>query len=368
MSLLESRQAQAAEAGGRIRSEPLAEPMAGRRYRSWMRMSDEEVVAAANAFVRENGVANRTQLWKADAGMADRIRKRGLWKRIGFPGGTEKADGTGGRRDCESGRPGRGGNGKSVEAKQKRGGSLTPYDVISEPGRHGAERLADGRTGYAEAPEHEEGRPASVEAACGPAASFTRDEAVFLAQSAIDEMGISTLEELGGLDPEMHAIVVETGAAGSLSFPKRPEGGERRDGNGGEAAERGADEAPPARSEPRGVAEEERMFKLILTEAFGLGTSNPAIGSHRETVQSLQAGLKRKLKGPAQQRLFKRCWGRMEAEGMITYNSNKTAASLDLSVRPDGGGGLSSALSSATGAQCAVSPEWRAMLSGGRGC
>ncbi len=280
MAFLEQRAAQAGMEEGRLRSDPLAEPIT-RKYRSWMRMGDDEVVAIVNTFVKENGVENRTQLWKADAGMADRIKKRGLWDRIEF------------------GRKNGAGNGQGGGA-----GSIAP--------------------------------------AAGPA-GFSRDDIVFLAQSAIDEMEVASLDELGRLDAEMHALVVETGAAGSLSFA-RP---------AGEAAG-GTDGMRPY--EGRRLMDEEAMYRLILSEGFGMGCANAALGSHRETIQKLQCGLKRKLKGPAQQRLFKRCWGRMEAEGAIAYNSNRTAASLDPSVRKPSDPALATALSWAFSEQAKVGP------------
>ncbi len=307
MGLLEVRTVAAAESSVRLKAElkaePLSEPPRGRRYRSWMGMGDEEVVAAVNAFVRENGIPNRTRLWKEDAGMADRVRKRGLWERIEFAGK--------------------------------------------------AERPKDGRAGKADAGEipPEAGACARAKEARAPA-GFSREEAATLAQSTIDELEMSSLGELERLDPEMHAIVMETGAADLLSFA---ETGPPHSGKNG-AVHPGEEGDKPKTDELRA---EESMYRLILSECFGLGSANPALGSRRGTIQSLQCGIKRKLKGPADQRRFKKCWGRMEAEGLIAYNSNRTAASLDLSARSPGDSSLRCALVAAMSEQAGLGPEWR---------
>ncbi len=185
-------------------------------------------------------------------------------------------------------------------------------------------------------------------AGAGRASGFTREDVVFLAQSAIDEMAIGSLGELARLDTEMHALVMETGAAVALRFPAPPDRGSAEE------------ERPRERKEANGKAEgEEEMYRLILSDGFGMGGASPAIGSHRETIQKLQSRLKRKLKGPAQQRLFKRCWSRMEAEGAIAYNSNRTAASLDPSVRNPSDPVLTSALSWAFANHGKVGSGWQ---------
>ena len=69
--------------------EPLAEglqtfPTDPRGRRLWSRMSDEEVVEVARKFMEEKGITGRKELEKADQGLYQVLRKRGLLDEVGF--------------------------------------------------------------------------------------------------------------------------------------------------------------------------------------------------------------------------------------------------------------------------------------------
>ncbi len=289
-----------------------------RRYRSWKSKSDDEVVGIAQEVIDRNSVSCRTKLWESDAGLADRLRERGLWSRVRFCGGNGKA-GCGGSAD------------------------------------HGP---APATTPAKEAePAEESCRP--------PAEPFSKDDVVFLAQSAIDEIGISGMGELARLDAELHLLVAEAGVQGRLRFAAEKDDGAGEaggtPGKGPEGADcqllgLSAEQLRKADLHGRDTGEEE-MFRLIFAECFRVGTGNPYLGSMRGTIPKLQSNMNRKLSG-RQHRLFRKCWARMESEGVISYNHNRTAASVDIGGRGLKDAGLARALSWASAEQIKVGPEW----------
>ncbi|MFN7991536.1 MAG: hypothetical protein U0R44_05240 [Candidatus Micrarchaeia archaeon] len=292
-------------ADGSHDASPVAHPR--KKYRSWKNKTDDEIVEMADAFIAENKIRSRSMLWAVDAGLADRLRKRGLWDRISFTGA---------------------------------GPNMRPQ-------RRAEKSAAGGMQGQAEQPAVEKSEP------------ICSEDIVFLAQSAIDDAGLSSLDELEILDPEICGLVRERGLCGSLRFRSAL------------PAEEGPAEAAPAllglraeelrKSDLRGLELGEReMFGLILAECFRLGTGGPYIGNSRCTVPKLQSNMNRKLGGP-QHRVFRKCWDRMVAEGVIVYNQNSSAASLDIDARIRDGA-LREAVGWAIGQQMDVSREWRARL------
>jgi hypothetical protein len=251
-----------------------------RKFRSWMGMGDDQIVAIVNAFVLENRVPSMRKLWELDAGMADRVRARGLWKRLGF---------------CD-------GQGAKARAQAWR--------------RPGAETRAG--SGKAEADERKEEAPASE--------PLSKEDILFLAQSAIDDAGLSSAEELAVLDPELFEAAKAAGADGMLSYVKTERG--RAPGAGGAGSGSMDGEGAQKRA---AAMDEEMMYRTICTECFRMGTGSPYICGFRTTVQKLQSNMHRKLGGP-RHRMFRKCWDRMVAEGAITYNSNATAASINPSA------------------------------------
>jgi hypothetical protein len=299
-----------------------------RRYRSWKAKSDDEVVAIARDVVRDNGVTSKTMLWKVDAGLADRIRERGLWERVGFlPKGVNR------ERAC---------------AKASGGGDAPGNGGSSQAGGGGPAQLNGGK-----APD------------C-PAA-WEKDDVVFLAQSLIDEMRIADAAELGRLDPELHALIEELGAGAGLGFHPEPPARRADDGPAGAPPEgvvpmQSMSAEQLRKADLHGAAiSEEMAYRLILADCFRLGTANPFIGGVRATVPKLQGNINRRLNGP-QHKTFRKCWDRMVAEGVVAHNSNGSAASVDPDPAPVRDGALRSALAWALSEQSKVSPEWRAKI------
>jgi len=54
------------------------------RQRDWRSIPDDEIVAYAKKFMKERGITGRTELWKADGGLYNTLKKRKLHDRIGF--------------------------------------------------------------------------------------------------------------------------------------------------------------------------------------------------------------------------------------------------------------------------------------------
>ncbi len=305
-----------------------------RRYRSWKTKSDDEVAGIAQEVIDRHAVSCRTRLWEVDAGLADRLRERGLWGKIRFCGT---------------------GNGKNRAATAEH---------VPAPAKAPAKEAE---------PAEERCRP--------PAEPFSRDEVVFLAQSAIDEIGISGMGELARLDAELHNLVAESGVQERLRFApaEKANGSTEESTVGGAVCSPGGNGAGgPAGKGPEGAdgrllglsAEqlrkadlhgretgEEEMFRLIFAECFRVGTGNPYLGSMRGTIPKLQSNMNRRLSG-RQHRLFRKCWARMESESVITYNHNRTAASVDIGTRGLREAGLVRALSWASAEQMKVGPEW----------
>ncbi len=321
----EPRQARAFRGRGAL-SEALRDGRAAeaakpkRRYRSWKSKSDDEVVGIAQEAIERNSVSCRTKLWEVDAGLADRLRERGLWDRVRFCRGNGKAD-----------------NGGSGDGPLQAKAPAKEAEPAGEPCRP-------------------------------PAEPFSKDDVVFLAQSAIDEIGISGMGELARLDSELHLLVADAGVQGRLRFAEEKEDGARGKDETGGAQGKGpegadgqllrlsAEQLRKADLHGRETGEEE-MFRLIFAESFRVGTGNPYLGSMRGTIPKLQSNMNRKLSG-RQHRLFRKCWARMESEGVISYNHNRTAASIDIGSRGLKDAGLARALSWASAEQIKVGPEW----------
>lgn len=278
----------------------------GRKYRSWMRMDDAELLSVVNRAVLENGITGRKMLREFDSGMASRLSVRGLWNRVEYC----KKDGA--RKEC---RP-----------------------DAAAPEEAGPEAKAPAVAG---------------ESSESPALGV--DEIVFLAQSAINDGGLSSMEELSIIDPELHGAVVEAGAEARLAFPIMvelpsvadddgeisgvktacPAGNGQHDAAG--PGERNGDRGPGSgnglgdgkNGDGRAHAmDEESMYRRICSECFRIGGANAFIGGSRTTIPKLQSAMHRKLGGP-EHKLFRKCWDRMAAEGAIAFNSNSTAASLN---------------------------------------
>ena len=281
---------------------PLAEGRARRRYIKWGSLGEQELIETANRIILEKGIRSMRQMKADDNSMFRAIRERGLDGKVSLFKGN--GAGTNPLEPAASGAPEAGAEAPQIE---------TP------PGKEAGGREAGGR-------------------APGAHPGLSQAEVAELAQLVIDEGKLSGMEELSIIDPEIAGALKALKAEGLIVFA--------------------TDEAGPAGGqEPGGVKKqapaeisEEEMFRRICEECFRVSGGNPFLGTRRGTIPKLQSSIKRKLTGP-QHRVFKKCWDRMEAEGAIVYNTNKSAASLDLYCEPRTEG-LKEALRWASG-QCA---------------
>lgn len=252
--------------------EPLAEGPVKRRYIRWSTLGEGEFLETVNRIVREKGIRSMRQMKGEDSSMFKAVRERGLEGKVSFPNGKAAAPGPG----------------QDVEAADAPG----KQDPPKAPGEDGSKGVP-----------------------------LTAQEIAQLAQMVVDEGGLRGMEELELLDPEIAGAVRGHGIGGLLVFaPQESPPVPEEAGNGGRRQENGA------------ITEEE-MFRRICAECFRVCGGNAFLGARRGTIPKLQGTLKRKLAG-AEHRMFKRCWDRMEAEGAIMYNSNKSAASLNLYCEP----------------------------------
>lgn len=305
---------------------PIEEGLSGRceapkrKYRSWMNMGDDELLSVASRTARENGLTGRKMLREFDSGLASRLSARGLWARVEY-GAKDGAKHETEKRPKPENRPEHG-----------TGNSPKPGNAL-EPLKPGGQE-------------------------------YCADEIVFLAQSAIQDGGLSCMDELAIIDPELHGAVVGAGAEARLVFPVMIEmpaiadddcqsaglcealGG--RNGRGDNGNGSGFRESA-GRDEKARAIDEEAMYRMICRECFRVGGASPFVGGCRTTIPKLQSAMHRKL-GGHEHKLFRKCWDRMAAEGAIAFNSNSTAASLNphADVRD---GKLRSALEWAAGEQ-----------------
>jgi hypothetical protein len=305
------------------------------RCRKWKDKSDDELAGIVNDFVGKNRIRTKRALWDADAGLADRVRERGLWDRIAFHEGSAHETAVARRTGCQAKKDG-----------------------------DGAGRKPD-----AGGPAALDARPAAVEKQ--DKGIWTEDEITFLAQSMIDEMEIADMGELETFDGELHRMVVDMGLEGKLGFHERKESGDAQrpdavEGAGeGVAGCRAALSAGASAEQVRKLGLQENgfdeglMFRLICAECFRMGSAAPFVGGRRTTLEKLRSGLQRKLSG-RQQRLFRRCWDRMASEGAISFNSNRTAASLNPLLSQLGEGPLRDAIAWAVREQMSVDGRWEA--------
>ncbi len=262
-----------------------------RKFRSWMRMSDDEVLIIVNEFVGRNGLSGMRALWDADSGMADRVRDRGLEGRVKFC-----------NRAAYSAMPA----GK-VREKRPETENQVPY-----------------ATPVPDHPQPESESRAEAHPQAPPA--LEDREIASLAQDAIGEFGLSSPADLKAAFPELYDEMESRKLWSSVGFTKETAEEEGRLGGFGLAD---SAEAVRKAGAERAHADERSMFMLICAECFRVGTANPYIGGFRSTLQKLHSGISRRLGGPAH-KAFRKCWDRMAAEGAITFNSNSTAASLNM--------------------------------------
>ena len=276
----------------------LLEGAAGkRRYRSWKSMSDDDMVKAAQRVIDEGKVPCKTRLWDVDAGLADRLRKRGLWGRVSFWK-----------------------EGAQPPAEPARS------EVKSEPVARKEEKPA--------------------------ASGWEKGDVMFLAQSAIEERGIHEPAGLEMLDPDLYALAAEHGVLAELRFVEKA-GAEEDGSKAGELLRLGAGQVRKAPLKGLELCEEE-VYRLILAECFRIGTGGPYMNGVRGTIPKLQSNINRKMSGP-QHKMFRKCWDRMASEGVISYNQNSSAASVSLAVHEVRDESLASALAWASAEHSKVS-------------
>lgn len=263
-------------------AEPISEPPQKRRYIKWGSMGDAEFLEAAQRIVDEKGIRSMNHMKKTDNSMFRAVKERGLEGKVRFVNGSPHA---------------------GLEAAPK-------TNVASKNGKG-----ADGRVIEAKEPE-----PCKA-----PVAVLCREDARELAQLVIDEGSLASFEELAFLEPEISQAAQSAGAVPDLVFavPRAPP--ERTCDAPGE-------DRPQPGSNARQTSESE-MYRMILSECFRIGGANPFMGNRRGTIPVLQANLNRRLSGP-EHKLFRKCWDRMAAEGAIAFNTNRTAASLDVRSSP----------------------------------
>src|SRR5271157_1110804 len=278
--------------GAFVRRPVLVESAHGRRKnRSWKTMGDDEVAGAINAFIAERGITSMHGLRDQNDYMAVLVGKRGIRDMIVFcPGGRNKA----------------------------------PQSIGMEPLSLDAE--ADTKAGA--------GGPV-------PSKSDSRlddGEIIALAQEAIRELGLQDLECLRRDFGELHEIVVSRGLAQSIVFEGAALG--KIDATQ-EALPKPRERLEPASLSPERLRKmdideleisRESMYILICACCFKVGTPFPVLSGMKAAMPDLQAQIQRKLNG-SQNRLLRRCWGKMIAEGAIGFNSNSSAASLNLTAR-----------------------------------
>ena len=269
-----------------------------RKFRSWKGMGNGEFLEAVNAFARKEGIASMNGLWNADAGMADRVRARGLEGSVHFC-----VNGNAGR----AARPeGRAGKSAAVAAKPM----PAPAEADAAPAADGAGQESAGE---------ETGRPAAE------APVLEDADVIALAQEAIGELGLHSREDLRAAFGELFAEAETRGLWDALDFP----GGEEADASEKPGLPRRASAEEMRKAPLRELSLDERaMYRLICADCFRVGAGSPYVGGCRATLEKLQSNLVRRLSGP-QHRLLRKCWDRMVAEGAIVYNSSGTAASLD---------------------------------------
>ncbi|HSB47862.1 MAG TPA: hypothetical protein VLD37_07660 [Candidatus Bilamarchaeum sp.] len=187
-----------------------------------------------------------------------------------------------------------------------------------------------------------------------PEPVLCRDEARELAQLFIDEGSLESFAELEILEPEISHAAASAGAIPLLVFAKPKEKPE-------------AHCAPPEeKTEARRLGEDD-MYRRIMKECFRMGTGSPYVGSVRCTIPRLKSAMNRKLSGP-DHRLFKKCWDRMAAEGVIVYNTNCSAASIDTAPEKLRDEKLAAALAWAVSEQVKACPGWRGAVTSSAGC
>lgn len=148
------------------------------------------------------------------------------------------------------------------------------------------------------------------------------------------------MEDLHREFGELHELVVSRGLACSIAFDVAALGKIDTDQEAAKPREcLDVSSLSPdqlRRTDVRGlVIGEKSMYMLICACCFKVGTPFPVLAGKKATVQELQAPVQRKLIGldGGINRLFQKCWAKMSAEGAIGFNTNKSAASLNLTAR-----------------------------------
>ncbi len=190
------------------KQEPLAEglqvsvPVGPKGRRLWSRMSDEEIVEYVRKVMEENEITGRSELQKADSGLYEVLRKRGLLDKVGF---------------VEKRRKGRTWKDMSDEEVVEVVRKFVKENKITK--RHVLEKADSGLyhvlriRGLLDEIGFEE-RKRSWK-------SMSDEEVVELAKKLMEENGVSGKGELSEIDSGLYTILYNRGLLGEVGFEEK---------------------------------------------------------------------------------------------------------------------------------------------------